>query len=63
MSHRETQALTKSVCEECLRPKNTHFRGKDHCTVGLQFNKIGCDQKRKYVVITMYLVKQLSLNL
>ena len=31
-------------------PDNTHCRGKDQCTSGLQFNKIGLDQRWKYVV-------------
>ena len=26
-------------------PENTHHNGKDYCTAGLQYNKIGCDQK------------------
>ena len=33
--------------------ENTHCRVKDHCTAGLQFNKIGFDQKRKYVVFVL----------
>ena len=35
-------------------------RGNDHWMAGLQFNQIWFDQKRKYVVTSMYLVKQLS---
>ena len=29
-------------------PENTHRWGKDHCTAGLQLNKTGTDQWRKY---------------
>ena len=31
-------------------PENTHRWGKDHCTAGLQFNKTGTDQWRKYYI-------------
>ena len=31
--------------------ENTHHWGKDHCMVGLQFNKTGTDQKRKCALI------------
>ena len=30
-------------------PENTCTKGKDHSTAGLQFNKIGFDQRRKCV--------------
>ena len=30
--------------------ENNHCIGKDHCTVGLQFNWNGFDQRRKYVL-------------
>ena len=37
------------------RPVNTHPRGKDHCTAGLQFYLIGFEQSRNYVLfIPMY---------
>ena len=44
---------------KCFRPSNglpedTYCRGKDHCVASLKFNKIGFDQRRKYVVICMY---------
>ena len=34
-----------------LATDDTHCKRKDHCTAGLQFNKIGFDQKLQYVVI------------
>ena len=46
-------------CFECFSQR-TLTKGKYHCTTGLQFNKIGFDQKRKYVVISRYVVKPLN---
>ena len=42
--------------------ENTHYRGKDHCTAGLQFNKIGLDQKER-ICCYLCVVKQLKPNL
>ena len=33
--------------------EHSHIGEKDHCTAGLQFNKSGIDQQRKYVAICM----------
>ena len=35
------------------RPENIDRRGKDHCMIGFQVNKIGFDHKRQYVFICM----------
>ena len=34
--------------------ENTNHKRKYYCLAGLQLNKIGFDQKRNYVVISMY---------
>ena len=44
--------MLKSV-QILIISENTHFRGKDHCTAGLQKNKIRFDQERKFTVISM----------
>ena len=39
---------------EMVPSENTHHRGKYHYTAGLQFNWIGFDRTRKYVVNCVY---------
>ena len=50
----ETVFCTSKFNQCWADSENTHHKGKDRRMAGIQFNWIGFDKMRKYVVICLY---------